>query len=224
MADREGVPLLPARPDPTFVEYMPMRPFALFFLTLGLFATISSADVATSPELSTPKLAALSFVRAMELNSMQAFETVTIGGKDEYALFEPLLKMVGAAKDLEKAAREKFGKAGRAIVRNSPAVGLEVQVQESDVSVTGDTAVVRRKGDEDPDPLTLRKTPVGWKVDLTAIQNRKAMTAAAPNMKKLERVFIDSAADIRAGKFKSADEAEKVILKRMQDAAASKAK
>jgi hypothetical protein len=44
------------------------------------------------------------------------------------------------------------------------------------------------------------------------------MTSAAPNMRKMEKVFADSATDIRTGKFKSANEAEKVILKRMQDA------
>src|SRR6185312_10896274 len=99
-----------------------------------------------------------------------------------------------------------------------------VQVQESDVSVEGDTAVVRRKDDDDPDPLTLHKTPAGWKVDLTAIRNPKAMADTAAGMRKMEQVFITSAADIRAGKFHSADEAAKVILKRMQDASASKAK
>jgi hypothetical protein len=182
-------------------------------------SAVAVAQQGVKPELSTPKLAALSFVRAMELNNMPAFEAVTIGGQEQYQLFEPLVKMVGAAKDLEKAAREKWGKAGRAVVRNSPAVGMEVQVQESDVTLEGDTAVVRRKGDEDPDPLTLRKTPVGWKVDLTAIKNPKSMKDAAPGMIKMEKVFTDSAADIRAGKFRSADEAEKIILKRMQDAA-----
>jgi hypothetical protein len=191
-------------------------------------ACVSTAAVAQQPgmrpELSTPKLGALSFVRAMELNNVPAFQAVTIGGADEYKLFEPLMKMVASAKDLEKAAREKWGKSGRAVVRNSPAVGMEVQVQESDVTVDGDTAIVKRKGDDDPDPLTLRKTTVGWKVDLTAIKNRKSMTDAAPTMQRMEKVFIDAALDIRAGKFRSADEAEKVILKRMQDAATAKTK
>lgn len=200
-----------------------MRRAVLICIASVLSLAAVAADT-PNPELSTPKLAALSFVRAMELNDMTAFQSVTIGGPDEHKLFEPLLKMVGAAKQLEKAAREKFGKAGRAVVRNSPAAGLEVQVQESDVSTRGDTAVVRRKGDEDPDPLTLRKTPAGWKVDLTAIRDRKAMEAAAPGMRKMEHVFTTAAADIRAGKFKTADEAEKVILRRMQDAAGEKGK
>ena len=184
----------------------------------------ASAQQSGRPELATPKLGALTFVRAMELNDTTTFHAVTIGGADEYKLFEPLLKMVASAKDLEKAAREKWGKAGRVVVRNSPAVGMEVQIQESDVTVEGDTAVVKRKGDEDPDPLTLRKTNVGWKVDLTAIKNRKTMADAAPGMQRMEKVFTDSAADIRAGKFHSAEEAEKVILKRMQDAATAKTK
>src|SRR5690348_15441018 len=121
-------------------------------------ACVSSTAVAQQqgkPELMTPKLGALTFVRTLELNNMPAFQSVTIGGAEEYKLFEPLMKMIAGAKDLEKAAREKWGKAGRTVVRNSPAVGMEVQIQESDVTVDGDTAIVRRKGDEDPDPLTL---------------------------------------------------------------------
>ena len=190
-------------------------------------ACVSSTAVAQQqgkPELMTPKLGALTFVRTLELNNMPAFQSVTIGGAEEYKLFEPLMKMIAGAKDLEKAAREKWGKAGRTVVRNSPAVGMEVQIQESDVTVDGETAVVRRKGDEDPDPLTLRKTSDGWKVDLTAIKNRKSMSDAAPSMRRMEKVFTDSAADIRAGKFRSADEAEQALLKRMQAAATEKTK
>lgn len=157
----------------------------------------------------------------MELNDLQAFKAVTIGGEEDYKLFEPLVNMVGAAKQLEKAAREKFGKAGRVVVRQSPAVGLEVQVQESDVRVNGDTATVFHKGQED-DPLTVRKTAAGWKVDLTAIPNRQSMVAAAGVMRKMQQVLAESADDIRAGKFKTPEEAEKIIVERMQQATADK--
>ncbi|HXE55018.1 MAG TPA: hypothetical protein VN541_18495 [Tepidisphaeraceae bacterium] len=156
----------------------------------------------------------------MELDDMEAFRAVTIGGDEEYKLFQPLVDMVGAAKDLEKAAREKFGKAGRVVVRNSPAVGLEVQIQESQIKVNGDTAVLTQPGQQD-DPLTIRKTSAGWKVDLTAIKNRKKMSAAAGGMKRMQQALADSAADIRAGKFKSPEEAEQAVLDRMQKAAAS---
>jgi hypothetical protein len=142
-----------------------------------------------------------------------------LGADDDYKLFEPLLGMVGAAKNLEKAAREKFGKAGRVVVRDSPAVELEVHVQESDVKVTADTAVLTHQGEENADPLTLRHTSQGWKVDLTAIHNRQQMAASAPSMERIRGALSDSAADIRSGKFKTAEDAEKVILGRMREAA-----
>ena len=180
------------------------------------------AAATRGPDLATPKSAALAFVRAMEANSMEAFQGVTIGSAEDYKLFEPLLGMVGAAKQLEKAAREKFGKEGRVVVRNSPAVELEVHVQESDVKVSGDVAVLRHKGEEDADPLTLKKTPAGWKVDLTAIPNRQQMSAAAGGMQQMKQVLEQSAAEIRAGKFKSPQEAEQALVARMQEAAKGK--
>jgi len=185
-----------------------------------LLAQLAPAVTPTPAEMSTPKLGAMAFVRSMELDDMEAFRAVTIGGDEEYKLFQPLVDMVGAAKDLEKAAREKFGKAGRVVVRNSPAVGLEVQIQESQIKVNGDTAVLTQPGQQD-DPLTIRKTSAGWKVDLTAIKNRKKMSAAAGGMKRMQQALADSAADIRAGKFKSPEEAEQAVLDRMQKAAAS---
>lgn len=184
-------------------------------LSLAAFSQIA----AVSPELSTPKLAALSFVRAMEANDMTAFRSVTLGADDDYKLFEPLLGMVGAAKNLERAAREKFGKAGRVVVRDSPAVELEVHVQESDVKVTAETAVLTHQGEENADPLTLRHTSNGWKVDLTAIHNREQMATSAASMDRMRQALSDSAADIRSGKFKTAEDAEKVILGRMREAA-----
>jgi hypothetical protein len=150
---------------------------------------------------------------------MDAFRAVTIGADEDYKLFEPLVGMVGAAKQLEKAAREKFGKSGRLIARESPAVELEIHIQESDVTVNGDTAVLRHKGQEDSDPLPLKQTPEGWKVDLTAIENRQKMSAAAGGMRKMQEALAESATDIRAGKFKTAQEAEQALVTRMREAA-----
>lgn len=190
-------------------------PAVVLVICLAALSQVGAGKV----ELSTPKLAALAFVRAMEADDMSAFRAITLGADDDYKLFEPLLGMVGAAKQLEKAAREKFGKAGRVVVRDSPAVELEVHVQESDVKVTADTAVLTHKGEEGADPLTLRHTSEGWKVDLTAITNRQQMTTSAPTMGRIQQALGASAADIRAGKFKTADEAEQAVVKRMRDAA-----
>jgi hypothetical protein len=171
------------------------------------------------PELSTPKMAAITFVRAMEADDTEAFRKVTLGNEEDYQLFEPLLRMTGAAKNLEKAARTRFGKEGTKIVRESPAVGLEVHVQESDVKVNGDRATLKHKADGDADALPLKMTPAGWKVDLTAISNRTQMSAAAGGMLKMQQTLDQAASDILEGKFKTPDEAAKAVVARMTDAA-----
>jgi hypothetical protein len=196
--------------------------FGKGLLAAAVIAGLASGALADAPELSTPKLGALAFVRAMEQNNPEAFANVTLGAEQDRKLFEPLLRMVGAAKDLEKAARQKFGKSGRVVVRDSPAVGLEVQVQESTVTISGDSAVVRHASDDGSEPLTLRKTSDGWKVDLTAIQHRQEMLGAAPSMQRLEKSLSDTAAEIRSGRFKSAEEAEQTLLQRMQQASQNK--
>jgi hypothetical protein len=193
---------------------------------VGLFmfcgCVVGLAAEAPDPALSTPRFGAISFVKAMESNNLDTFRSVTIGQDADYKLFEPLVNMVGAAKQLEKAARDRFGKAGRAVVRVSPAVGLEVQVQESEVRINGDTAIVFQKGQEQSDPLTLRKTAAGWKVDLTAIRNREKMADAADGMRKMQKVLTEAAEQIRAGQFQTAEEAEAAIERRMQQAASEK--
>lgn len=170
-------------------------------------------------ELATPKRAAIAFVRAMEADDLDAFRKVTLGSEQDYQLFEPLLRMTGAAKKMEKAARKTFGREGSKIVRESPAVGLEVHVQESDVKVTGDRATLKHKADRDADALPLKKTPAGWKVDLTAIPNRQQMAAAAGAMQRMQKALEAVTVEILDGKFKTADEAAKVLLARMTAAA-----
>jgi hypothetical protein len=198
-----------------------LRYFAVACCAFSCSVSALGAE-SVNPQLSTPRFGAISFVKAMELNNLDAFRNVTIGQEEDYKLFEPLLNMVGAAKQLEKAAREKFGKAGGPVVRLSPAVGLEVQIQESDIRINGDTAIVFHKGQDESDALTLRKTAIGWKVDLTAIHNREKMAAAADGMRRMQQVLADSAEQIRAGQFRTADEAESTIVKRMQEAASEK--
>src|SRR5205807_5528907 len=145
------------------------------------------------PELSTPKVAAITFVRAMEADDVDGFRKVTLGSDDDYRLFEPLLRMTGAAKKLEKAARSRFGKEGSKIVRESPAVGLEVHVQESDVKVNGERATLKHKADAEADALPLKLTATGWKVDLTAIQNRQQLSAASAGMLKMQQTLEQAA-------------------------------
>lgn len=203
------------------------RRWAAWVITLSLVLPAARLGAAAgtggeNAQLATPKLAAFAFVRAMEQNDMAQFRSVTIGSDDDYKLFEPLLGMVGAAKQLEQAAHEKFGKAARVIVRDSPAVELEVHIQESEVKVTGDAAVLHHAGDAETEALNLRHTSEGWKIDLTAIPNRAQMSTAADAMARTRKALSDSAEQIRAGRFQTAEQAEQDLLKRIKQAAQGK--
>ena len=95
-------------------------------------------------------------------------------------------------------------------------------MQESTVTVSGDTAIVKHAPDDGSEPLTMKKTADGWKVDLTAIQRRQEMITAAPAMQRLEKALTDTAADIRAGTFRTPEAAEQALISRMQQAAQAK--
>ena len=83
--------------------------FGKRFMAATIVAGMGGSVFAESPELATPKLGVLAFVRAMEQDSPEAFAAVTLGAEPDRKLFVPLIHMVGAAKDGREAV-EMFKK------------------------------------------------------------------------------------------------------------------
>jgi hypothetical protein len=171
------------------------------------------------PDLSTPKAAAVAFMRALESGEVRAIKAVTLGSDDDYRLMSAVASAMRATRDLQKAANNRFGKAGDGIVPGQSGDPVD-EISESKVKETGDTALLARK--EDPEgrsPLKLKKTDGQWKIDLAALPDKRQINQALPAMRATQRAMEQATADIKAGKYKTAEEAKEVVQKQLMQAA-----
>jgi len=90
------------------------------------------------------------------------------------------------------------------------------EAEASDVRLVGDTAtMVNPKKPNDKNPMKLVKKGGKWYVDLASMPvdaQTKAMSASAPRIKK---AVDETAAEIRAGKYKTPQEAQAALAMRM---------
>ena len=188
----------------------------LSFGGIGLFIASNLIAADFHPDLSTPKSAGASFVRALESGDVNAVKAVTLGSETDYRLMEVLAAADHAGKELERAAIEKFGDAGKEVASLGAGGNSEKDLADSRVKEDGDSAVLARKDDPDAKhALKLKRVDGAWKIDLAALPNKKDLIRAVPAMRATAGILVQAARDIRAGKYKSADEAKQVILKQL---------
>jgi hypothetical protein len=165
----------------------------------------------------TPKYKAISFAQAVQANDMATVRAVSTGSDAQYKTVEAMSLVFSAIRDYESAAVEKFGDAGKNKEMSLPDVVAEAK--GSDVKTEGDTAtLVNPKKPGDKHPMKLVKKDGKWYVDLSSMPvdgQTRVMSASAPRMKK---ALDETAAEVRAGKFKTAQEAQAALGARMQAA------
>jgi hypothetical protein len=178
-------------------------------LVIGLASP--RARGAANPDLSTPKKAALVFARAMESGDVAAARSASTGSDEDYRILNLIADLVGAARQLRDAGVAKFGEAGKSIVSCDEMAQLARQVATADENITGDTATVLHPNEIDP--MKLRKDASGkWKVDLGALSDKPTKARVIP---RVQKVMSAGAADIRAGKYRTAAEANDAIGRQM---------
>lgn len=175
---------------------------------IALFALSGPMARAAAPDLSTPKKAAVEFARDLETGDMVAARAAAIGTADEFKLAETISSLVRAARDLRAAAIEKFGDAGKGIPPDGDElIDFSKHVESGTEKITGDSATVGQP--DERDPMKLKKAEDGtWRVDLSAIPEKEAIAKMMP---KVQKVFSTATTDIKAGKYKTADEAKDAI-------------
>jgi hypothetical protein len=185
---------------------------------LAVHVPTRAADEKAKPttvtvDLSTPKKAASTFAKGIEANDQKAVRAASTGGEEDYALFEILAGVVTANADLQKAATEKFGaEEGKKI--GQPQESLTAKVDASQEKIEGDNATLS-DGEGDKEPMKLKKTPDGWKIDLAQIPNREQIAQAKPLVAAMTKAMKDMTTEIRAGKYKTADEAQQAMGAKM---------
>jgi hypothetical protein len=169
------------------------------------------ATAASTPDLSTPKKAAMAFAHAMETGDVATAEAASIGSAEDIRILHMIADLVTAARQLRDAGVEKFGDAGKSIVSCDTIANLSRQVATAEETITGDTAIVLHP--HEIDPMKLRRGADGqWKVDLAAMSDKESKSRVIPLVRK---VLAAGATDIRAGKYHSAAEANDAIGQQM---------
>ena len=176
--------------------------FIRVFLVGAFCFALGASD---GQDLSTPRKAAIAFMHAMSMGDVSAAKTASAGSEEDYQYLQSLIEFIAAGKDLQNAAINRFGESGKAVWPDASA-GMPQQLQTDSERIDRDTATV---GSSDGrEPMSLRKIDGAWKVDLALIPQKKEIGKAIPALKKIMRSAI---ADINAGKYKSADEAQRAI-------------
>ena len=175
-------------------------------LVIGLVGSTSARDA--SPDLSTPKKAAIEFARGLETGDMAAVKAASIGSGDDFKVAEMIGDLVRSARVLRKTAIEKFGPAGGQVLPSGEALAdFSKRIEGGTEKIAGDTATVGPS--DQPDALTLAKAiDSGWRVDLAALPAKDEIRRLMPAVQK---VFATAEADIRAGKYKTLDQAKDII-------------
>lgn len=190
------------------------RPTPTAALTASLLICLTFAPRATAdstPDLSTPKKAALAFAHAMEQGDVAGAEAASIGSAEDDRLLQVIAGLVGAARQLRDAGVARFGDAGKSIVSCDSIANLSQQIATAGESITGDTAIVVHP--REIDPMKLRRGSDGqWKVDLAAMSDKESKMRVIPRVTK---VLTTGAADLRAGKYHTAADANDAIGQQM---------
>ena len=166
---------------------------------------------------SDPKAAAVSFARAVRDNDMAAARAVSTGTEEHYRMLESISSLFAGMKNYEAAAVAKFGEAGKSA--GMPVPDMVGETEASDVTAEGDSAtLINPQKPNAKDPMKLTKKDGQWKVDLASMpmnEQDKQAVAAAPKMRK---VLDETAAEIKAGKYKTVQEAQQAMGMKMQAA------
>ena len=191
---------------------MPSRKWQV--VTGAVLVTALAAVLFAVPGNQGPKSRAVSFAKAIQANDIAAARAASTGSDEQYKTFEAMSQVFAALRNYEAAAIAKFGQAARSKEMSMPDVVAEVEA--CNVMTVGDTAtMVNPKKPGDKNPMKLVKKGRKWYVDLASMPvdaQTKAMSASAPRIKK---AVDETATEIRAGKYKTPQEAQAALSMRM---------
>jgi hypothetical protein len=159
-------------------------------------------------DLSTPKGAAKTFASALERGDAETAKNACTGADPK--VIESMAHMMPNMKKLREAAKSKFGDQGTSILGGSEDMSdLAKKVDDSDVKEQGDTATLTPKNTSGM-PMKLKKVGSDWKVDASELSG--AMGGAGTGMiDGMSKAASETADEINAGKYKTADEAKQAF-------------
>jgi hypothetical protein len=181
----------------------------------GIVAVMVCAMVASAKaDQSTPKGAALMFGNALMAGDGKALRAVSTGTEEEYKIVEALGSMVSSMKKLSDAAAEKFGK-DNPLSANTKDMDVAGDLEKSEVKEEGDNATIINKEKNEKDPMKLVKKDGKWSVDLKASMPKENLGEVVKMAPAMSKAATEITAEIKAGKFKDAMEAQQAFGTKM---------
>ncbi len=176
-----------------------------------------------TPDTSTPKATLIAFGKALEAGDVNGVKALTISDEKSDKLLEAFVPTIAAMKHLSEVSVTKFGEAGKSI-GNDSGKGFELarDVENAHITETGDTATATMKDSKSKDPIKLKKVNGQWKVDFASAMGPQAkaedIAKIAPMFTGMTKAANESAAEIEAGKYKTAEEAKQAVGMKMMTA------
>jgi hypothetical protein len=186
---------------------------SVLFCVVSLLAQEQKAPTSNpSPDLSTPRSAALAWIDATFMGDARTVHQILVDDPKQRDFLSASLRFSAALRALEAAAVQKFGDAGRNVTGYPDGSAKTMQGQLK-VEQLGDQAKI-----SSPDAsrsLTLRQVEGRWRVDLSAWLEDQTLSSLSKSFAQATRAAEEIAAEIAAGKFQSADEAAAFTARRL---------
>jgi len=193
---------------------------AMTSIASGAASTRPASTRPSAPDLSTPRSAALTFADAMAREDAPAARSLCVGSQQDLDLVDAIVAAIKARQKLVVAARDKFGAAGASVAREEQtSVGQQMarDVADAALKIEGDRATITPRGDRE-EPLKLRKVGEAWKMDMAAMLGSEGPDRIANTYRAMAKAYDQTAAEIQAGKYKTAQEANDVFAPRLNAA------
>ena len=181
------------------------------------FTTIARAD---APDTSTPKKAAIAFANALKTGDIATAKTLATGNDAEWALVKILSDAMVATNAFSAVATDKFGPDAK--LPAGFTMDLAAEFDAADEKIDGDTAtLISKSKPNDPNPPTLKKTAKGWVLDLSNMDKDPSTPTITQMLPLVDKALNTVTANIKAGKYKSFDEAMTAFQGLVQAAASA---
>lgn len=170
-------------------------------------------------DLSSPQATIQTLARALDLGDVAvAREAAT---PESQGAVEALVGFVVSMRKLDQAAVEKFGPTGRI---SEPGQGMTDYIdalRNAEVTADGDTATARPRGPQ-VRAVPLRKVNGQWQADARAVLDvppGKTLEEYLPALRSMGNAAEQTARDVAAGKFNSAQDAKQAFGRQFMAAA-----
>lgn len=209
---------------------------ALLLLLISIASSGGCADFgrpAAHLDLSTPKSAALEYLRAVQRGDARTAHAASVGADTERGWVDGLVTLVAGMRQFDDALYQKFGKG-----INQAHVDLHDSLDalaDEPVRVIEEGSVVSEGNAARVDPMRkgftahfqpsiwLLHEKEGWKVDLrktyapdVPAEKLPEVTASFRRYREAGDAFQQTARDVRAGLFRTTADAERALAQRTQ--------